>query len=256
MALWGHPPCTGGNISPISEQALEPEVPCFYYSDETAHIPATLVLLEILYFLEGLWNWKQTRCHKESLAQDRVRPQHTAAMVVTNSKAPVALRHIKLRPGCCSWALGSDQGAASQRRNDRAHINDRFIHSIRGESNVPGGRQAQLSQGWSLCRIWGRTSACDKCILDWFWPCKSRGFHTKTIYWCVLDRSYQFHLLCGPKGFDSLALWWCNRIVPLFHHISLQPFRGCWRQAFVASTVSTPDTRWYIIQHLSANGRK
>lgn len=54
MALWGHPPCTGGNNSPISEQALEPEVPCFYYSDETAHIPATLVLLEILYFLEGL----------------------------------------------------------------------------------------------------------------------------------------------------------------------------------------------------------
>lgn len=133
MALWGHPPCTRGNNSPLSEQALEPEVHRYYYSDKTAHIPATLVLLEILYFLKGLSNWKQTRCHKESLAQDRVRLQHTAAMALTNSKAPVALQHIKLRPGCCSWALGSDQGAASQRRNDRAHINDWFIHSKGGE---------------------------------------------------------------------------------------------------------------------------
>lgn len=108
-------------------------------------------------FSRVLRNLKQKWCHRESLAQDRVRPQHITAMAVTKSKAPVALQHIKLRPGCCSWALGSDQGAASQRRNDRAHINDWFIHSVRGESNVPGGRQAQLSKRWSLCCIWGRT---------------------------------------------------------------------------------------------------
>lgn len=43
---------------------------------------------------------------------------HTTSMVVRNSKAPVALQHIKLRPCCCSCATGSNPGTASQWRND------------------------------------------------------------------------------------------------------------------------------------------
>lgn len=69
------------------------------------------------------------------------------------------------------------------------HRNDWFIHPIRRESNVPGGRQAQLSKCWSFCCIRSWTEARDKCIWDGFCdpPVQSIGFYTEAIYLCILD---------------------------------------------------------------------
>lgn len=101
-----------------------------------AHIPATLLLeMGIYLFSQGIeklkansmpqWifgsRWGKTTTWPVGL--------HTTSMVVTNSKAPVALQHIKPRQRCRSCAAGSNPGAASQWRNDwvRTEMTGLFI---------------------------------------------------------------------------------------------------------------------------------
>lgn len=154
-------PCTRGNNLHLPERGLKPEVPCFQCSNQSAHIPATLLLeIGIYFFSQGIENLKTNYATMNLwlkvgwdhyMAEGATHHIHGGNKLQSPSGS-AAHKAESAVPQLCSWQ--QPRSCQSVEKWLSLHRNDWFIHPIRRESNVPGERQAQLSMCWSFCCIW------------------------------------------------------------------------------------------------------